>query len=278
MSRTTQGDPGARSVRHYPGCQAAVVYHERLLATEEIAACLGLAMDRMAPEDCCGGVEDPPNFFSGIVAPLRLVDLAGEDQLATSCLSCLANLRGAFRRMDENPETRRRAAFSMQVVGYRVPEGTGARHLLDLLAQGDLAAAVAERAVGDLSGLRAAVYYGCRKGELAERTPAAVEETLRSLGVELVSFAAAEECCGAPKGYRGGLPGGKGQAVLQGAAQAGAEVVVTVCGMCQANLEKQRGGPVVIPFLQLLAVPLGMAEREVWLRRNDTAEGGRKDA
>lgn len=261
-------------MHHYPGCQAAVVQHERFLTTEEIATRLGLEMDQLAPEDCCGGVEDPPNFFSGVVAPLRLIDLAGEDQIATSCLSCLANMRGAFRRMDENPETRRRAAFSMQVVGYKVPDGTNARHLLDILAERNLSRLVAERKTSDLAGVSVAIYYGCRKGELAPGTVAELEATLREVGVEILPFPEAEECCGAPKGYRGGLPGGKGAKVLENAAKTGAQVVVTVCGMCQANLEKQRNDLAVVPFLQLLAVPLGMAEREVWLKRFDSVEGG----
>ncbi|MDA8194580.1 MAG: heterodisulfide reductase-related iron-sulfur binding cluster [Thermaerobacter sp.] len=274
MKGISQEDKNPSNVVHYAGCQAAVVLHERFLSTEQIADGLGVEMERLAPDDCCGGVEDPPNFFSGIVAPLRIIDLAGEHQLVTSCLSCLANLRGAFNRMEQNPETRRRAIFSMQVVGYEAPESTSARHLLDLLAEQNLAQLIDTRKTTDLDDFPVALYYGCRKAELAAGTAAELELSLEQAGAQIVPFPDAESCCGAPKGYGNGLPGGKGQEVLKKAAQTGAQAVVTVCGMCQANLEKQQTDLLVIPFLQLMAVSLGMADPKVWLKKFDSVEGG----
>jgi heterodisulfide reductase subunit B len=262
------------SVFHYAGCQAAVVMFERFLATEEITHRLGTDLSRLASDDCCGGVEDPPNFFSGIVAPLRIIDLAAGNPLVTSCLSCLANMRGAFRRMEDNPETRRRAAFSMEIVGYQVPSSTNARHLLDLLAENNLANTIRERKIVDLDHLPVALYYGCRKQELESDTPRRVETAIETMGAKLVPFSSALQCCGGPKSYQRDVSLGKGPDILAAAQEAGASAVVTVCGMCQANLEKEEAAIPVIPFLQLLAVTLGMADPKVWLRPFHSVEGG----
>ncbi len=253
------------SAFHYAGCQGNAVTYERFLTTEDIARMLGLELTRLAPDDCCGGVEDPPNFFSGIVAPLRILDLAGTTPVVSSCLSCLANMRGAFRRMEENPETRRRARFSMQVVGYEVPSSTNARHLLDLLAEGHLPEKVTDRKIVDLDQLPVVLYYGCRKQQLEPDTPTMVENTIERMGAKWLPFSLEEYCCGGPQSYQGAIGFGKSRNILTEAEEKGARAVVTICGMCQANLEKERASILVIPFLQLLAVSLGMVDPKIWL-------------
>ena len=265
MESIDHKNDGDFTLFHYAGCQANVVQYERFLATEEIAQKLGVELVRLAPDDCCGGVEDPPNFFSGIVAPLRILDLAGTKPVVNSCLSCLANMRGAFRRMEENPETRRRAGFSMQVVGYEVPPSTNARHLLDILAEHHLPDQIRERKIVDLDHLPVVLYYGCRMEQLESGTPNMVEKALENTGAKLLPFASAQSCCGGPKSYQREMSLGNGQNILSMAEEAGAKAVVTVCGMCQATLEKERTNILVIPFLQLLAVSLGMVDPKIWL-------------
>ena len=99
-----------------------------------------------------------------------------------------------------------------------------------------------------------------------------MEEMLASLGAESVEFPMKTECCGAylPVGEGGDRAGKSAQSVMNSAAAAGADLVVTSCPLCAYNLERcagdpeQREGsghaPPVMYFSEVLAYAMGSDE------------------
>ena len=91
--------------------------------------------------------------------------------------------------------------------------------------------------------------------------PSIIEDFIRAIGGEPVVYSQRNECCGgyltvedpAVSAKRSGI-------VLQNAAEAGAELLVTACPLCLYNLNKNgaAGSVPVYYFTELLAQALGV--------------------
>jgi heterodisulfide reductase subunit B len=119
-----------------------------------------------------------------------------------------------------------------------------------------------------LKGHKIAAYYGClllRPSKIMQfddaENPTILEDFIRAIGAEPVSWGMRNECCG---GYIAAED--KAQAtkrsgtVMEDAAKNGADTVITACPLCLYNLKKNGGHddlPVVY-FTALLAEALGV--------------------
>ena len=92
--------------------------------------------------------------------------------------------------------------------------------------------------------------------------PTIIENFIRAIGGEPVIYPMRNECCG---GYitmeDKALAKKKSGAVVESAADAGAECLVTACPLCLYNLTKNTDGAVPVKyFTELLAEALGVKE------------------
>jgi len=133
-----------------------------------------------------------------------------------------------------------------------------------------------------LEGLRVATYYGCQALRPYAtyddpEQPRSLEPLIKALGAEVHPWIAGAKCCGAAlmttkKDAALELTGG----ILK-AAQ-GADCIVTVCPMCELNLEafqepisKAREEDLGIPVLylpQLIGTALGLSGEDLKLNLN----------
>ena len=156
------------------------------------------------------------------------------------------------------------------------------RHLLDVLSQDLGAAGIAERITRPLSGLTVAPYYGCqclRPYAVFDNPeePVTMEPLIRAAGADVFSWSMGGRCCGASNMTTKPHAGMQLVGSILKAAK-GADVVVTVCPMCQMNLEayqrhvsKEFGEDLRISILylpQLLGMAMGLSEKEVRLDLN----------
>ena len=88
-----------------------------------------------------------------------------------------------------------------------------------------------------------------------------MEDFLRALGAEPVIFPQRNECCGGYIALEDAAAAKKrSNAVSDGAALGGAEMIVTACPLCKYNLEKNESPIPVVYFTELLAEALGVKE------------------
>jgi heterodisulfide reductase subunit B2 len=125
---------------------------------------------------------------------------------------------------------------------------------------------------GRVHGLRVAPYYGClllrphsEIGLDDSDAPTILADCLRAAGVEPVDFPFATECCGSYLAIsKPDLPATLSGRIVEQAAQAGAQAIVTACPLCQYNLDRaaarERSGArlPVLYFTQLLAAALDL--------------------
>ena len=156
------------------------------------------------------------------------------------------------------------------------------RHLLDIMSKDFSPQDIQERVRHQLKGIRVAPYYGCqclRPYEAFDdpERPTSMEPLIEALGAEVHPWQMGAKCCGA------GLMTTKKDVALEltgsilKAAQ-GADCIVTVCPMCQMNLEafqadvsrhcKQDLRISVLYLPQLLGLALGLPEGSLGLDLN----------
>ena len=120
-----------------------------------------------------------------------------------------------------------------------------------------------------LAGRKIGAYYGClllRPGKVMQmdnsENPKILEDFIRALGGEPVIYAMRNECCG---GYislkEKEMSGRMSCNIVDSAAGAGAEMLITACPLCMYNLNKSGSGKIpVYYFTELLAEALGVKE------------------
>jgi heterodisulfide reductase subunit B len=146
--------------------------------------------------------------------------------------------------------------------------------------------AIAAKLKKPLAGLKVVPYYGCamiRPGQVTRcadtENPTSLDEILTALGAEVLDWDFKTECCGA------GLSLSKTEKVVElsgrivrEAVFRGADAIVVVCQLCQANLdvrqkqiekkdEKEYNLPIVY-FTQLMGVAFGVAPAALGLNHH----------
>ena len=90
--------------------------------------------------------------------------------------------------------------------------------------------------------------------------PTILEDFIRAIGAEPVYYAQRNECCGGYQTLENKLQAQKrATTVVDNAANAGAEVLITACPLCLYNLAQNAENPLpVLYFTELLAQALGL--------------------
>jgi heterodisulfide reductase subunit B len=119
------------------------------------------------------------------------------------------------------------------------------RHLLDIFVNDVGYDVIAEKVVKPLKGLRIAPYYGCmivRPGYLGsfddKEYPTSLDRLMKVLGAQVIDFPLKSACCG---GHMTQISQPVAmdliRRLLQNAAEYHADAIVTLCPMCQLNLD-----------------------------------------
>jgi heterodisulfide reductase subunit B len=152
------------------------------------------------------------------------------------------------------------------------------RHILDIIANDVGLEAVKKLVVKPLAGLRLVAYYGCylvRPREITgfddAENPLSMDKLLEALGAEVVDWAGKVDCCGGSGSFTDvdmvrELVG----KISAYARDARADMIVTACGLCQANLESRQARKVALPvayFTELMGVAFGLKAGK-WFKKH----------
>jgi heterodisulfide reductase subunit B len=160
-----------------------------------------------------------------------------------------------------------------EIVGFTYQPSFEILALMDVILNRIGLEKIQERVKKPLKGLKAACYYGCalvRHPKVAQlddpENPQYLDRLIKSLGAEPVEWSYKVDCCGADLALTYGdvvkqLVG----KIVSMAKEAGAQCIVTSCGLCQANLEmRQEIGLPILYFTELMGVAFDAENREKW--------------
>ncbi len=274
---------------YFPGCTLATKAQNFDRSGRAVAAAVGLPLDELTDWQCCGASFPlSADNALALIAPARILIQAEQqgDRLATLCAICYNVLKRTEAALRRHPEQLERINWFVSADSIPpVPAYTSRLkvvHLLEMFRD-DLGwealrqkVAAAPAGAARVKGLKIAPYYGCLllrpPGEISlddPEAPTLLSDFLRALGVEPVPFAFQSECCGSYlAASRPEIAQSLSENILQQAARAGAQAVVTACPLCQYNLDKRAGTlraaaqlPILY-FTQLLAAALDLPQAD----------------
>jgi len=277
-----------RYYAYFPGCSSsegtAIAYGK---STQAI--CKPLEMELMELEDwnCCGTTPYSSTEELGSIAiaarNLAIAEKTGFD-LVTPCSACYTSLNRANSQIKQYPEIREKVNDCLSSVGLEYQGGVKVRHLFEVIYNDIGRDLIKSKVVNPLSGLKVAAYYGCQlvrpePGFDNKHNPQSLDEFIVGLGAEATPFSLKDRCCGSSLVIpEVDIALGLINQILEDAASGGAECLITVCPLCQTNLDayqslaKSKFGtkynlPVLF-FTQLLGLALGIGPDELALDKN----------
>jgi heterodisulfide reductase subunit B len=260
---------------YFPGCSLATTAAESNRSLMQAARILGLNLIELEDWNCCGSASAQTmckNLSLGMAARNLSLAPAGRP-LVAMCPRCLHYLRSAQQCLKADPETRKGLEEKW---GRPIPTDMEIIHFMEVLVRYCLTRLKAN-ARRSLKGLRFVPYYGCtlaRPPRLAKEKyfQGEMESILTALGGEAVPDALMYRCCGSflsvtdPE-----IVTPLVHEIIQSAAAAKADCLVTACAMCQLNLEIRNTNKAKIPifhFSEILALALGAEDYEEWFVRH----------
>lgn len=231
---------------YYPGCSVKGTNIQYDLSTQAVAEFLRMELAELKDWNCCGAtaymsVRELEAF--GISARnLALAEPKNMD-LVTSCNGCYTVLNKTNVYMKENTQLREKINEALDTVGLKYNGQIKVRHLLDVIVNDIGYETVEYRVVNKIKGLKLAPYYGCQLTrpyatfDDAE-FPMTLDKLIQSLGGEPVNFPLKARCCGGMLMTTNEDIGLELVRKLFACAQEnGAQCIVTICPLCQTNLE-----------------------------------------
>jgi heterodisulfide reductase subunit B len=285
------------SYAYFPGCSAQGTgrsYEESMLA---VFGALDVGVEQIQDWNCCGAsayqAMDSAQALALAARNLALAEDArpGDDPIdvVAACAGCYRNLIKTERALLEGSADAERVHRALLSVGLKSEQRARTRHPLEVLVNDVGLDRIAGAVVRPLEGVRVVCYYGCllvRPDSSFDdsRAPTSMERLMQATGAQALDWPLRTRCCGGSCYCGGPLIGGLPDAtlklshqLLQDARNRGADVIVTVCPLCQFNLEAFQGQmartfcePVDITvgfFTQLLGLALGLDERTLGLHR-----------
>jgi len=272
---------------YFPGCSLKGLgrsYEESLLP---VMKHLGVELVELDDWNCCGATAymsvDEGKAAVLAARNLAIAEKAGPEDLMTPCSACYLVLNKTQHNIADYPdinETVRRALGSAKLAYNGTVK---VRHPLDMLINDVGLDVIKEKVVRPLKGLKVAPYYGCQVVRPYATfddawNPTTMDRLLTTLGAEVVPYPLKTKCCG------GSLTGTVPEAglrltyiLLKEAVRRGADVIATVCPLCQFNLDayhdqiNRRWGPArvaTVYFSQLMGLAFGLAPEQLGLNRN----------
>jgi len=271
---------------YYPGCSLETMGRAYHLSAVETARALGIDLRELPDWNCCGATAyfhiDELLAYTLCARNLALAEQAGLD-LVAPCAGCYKNLRSAATKMAEDADLAEHINEALTADGLRVSGATRVRHLIEVLIEDVGVDRIRERVRVPLTGLRVAPYYGCQVVR-PQRTGAEAEEVrffedlIAAAGATPVEYPERLRCCGGSLiATQRPVALSLVHEVISGAAARGAQVIATLCPLCQINLEcyqgqarRVHGGPRPVPalyFTQVLGLALGIPARRLGIGR-----------
>lgn len=282
--RNVKPIPGAnKAIAYYPGCSLHSTSPEFNISAEAVCAALDLQLIEPKGWICCGSSSahksDPEAATLLPMENLALIEQSGFSEVTMPCAACFNRHKSA------QYEIRRDQSHKIQVdqtIGYEYQDTVLVSSLTEAIFRRVGPEEITSRVEKPLEGLKVVCYYGClltRPPQVTEaahpENPTDMDELMTALGAEVLDWSYKTSCCGAAHSLtRQDIVYDLSSNLINQARMVGAEVIAVACPLCHTNLDArqfQMGLEEEMPvmyFTQLMALALGLSEKEAALSKN----------
>lgn len=271
---------------YFPGCSSshggAKAYGR---SAQAVAKALDVELIELEDWNCCGSTPyssvDELTSLCLSARNLALAEKRGLD-LVTPCSSCYVMLNRTNSHLKEYPPVKAKVDEALAAGSLEYHGTIRVRHLLDVLVNDVGYDAINSKVKRNLGGLKIAPYYGCqvvrpRPSFDHSENPQSLDKLIASLGGEPVPFPLKSRCCGGALIIsEEALALDLIRKLLDSAASNGAECLITVCPLCQTNLDayqsrvnkkfKTNFNLPVLFFTQLMGLAFGLSDEDLGLK------------
>jgi heterodisulfide reductase subunit B len=274
----------------YPGCSSQKGASAANFATsiQLMNEKLEIQLNEIPDWNCCGasigygeGSELQRLVLNARNLALAETKLPGQD-LVSGCPACWLATREAAERLNGAEHLMADTNEALKEAGLNFKGTVKARHMVEVLVEDIVFAGLKAPVVKPLEDMKIAGYVGCQTnrpfgiaGESFEN-PMYLDKMIESVGAEPVAFDQKVTCCGGALAFSEPDKSQKQiKDIVEAAYDGGAEMIVTPCQLCQANVEiyqseinKKKGTKLNMPvvyYSQLMSVAYGGSAKEAGL-------------
>ena len=262
---------------YYPGCSLESLSMSYHLSAIEAARALDVELKEIEDWNCCGATAyfhvDELLAYTLVARNLALAEKTGLDFVAP-CSGCYKNAYFTNSYLKQDPDLADHVNYALEADDLHFNGTTNVRHLIEVFVDDVGFEEIKSRVSRPLNDLRVAPYYGCqllrpRKDHEEVENPQFFEELLSATGSQPVEFPSKTRCCGGSliiTNRKAALD--MVHKLLQDAVSHEADVIATICPLCNVNLEvyqhqvnREYGTEISIPvmyFTQILGLALGI--------------------
>ncbi len=275
----------------YPGCSSQLrgSASNYLTSVNSMCKTLDVKLTQIPDWNCCGASigyaesgELPRHVMNARNFALAEKHLPGQDVVAT-CAACWLNAKESKEKLAHNAELKRDANEALKEAGLQYQGVAPIRHMVEVLIEDFGYDELKKPVVKPLEGVKFAGYVGCQtnrpfgiNGESFEN-PVYLDKLVESVGGEAVTaYDQKVTCCGGALAFSEPDKSQKQiRDIVESAYDHGAEMIVTPCPLCQANVEiyqseinRKQGTKFNMPVLyysQLMTVAYGGSVKQAGL-------------
>jgi heterodisulfide reductase subunit B2 len=270
----------------FPGCSLEYTAKPYDRSVREVFKALQIPLEEIEDWNCCGATmymsQDNLTAYSVSARNLAIAQKMDCGAVCAPCSSCYTILHKTNKYVAWDPHARALINEALGAANLSYTEILDVKHPLDILINEVGLERIVERATISLAGFRIAPYYGCQIVRPDPKfddmdNPMAMDKLFAALGAEVLSdYPGKVRCCGGMLMMTfEDVALDLNHSLLRGAEDGGANVIATLCPMCQMNLESYQPRinaklganhhlPVVY-FTQLLGLALGIEPQKLGL-------------
>jgi heterodisulfide reductase subunit B len=274
---------------YFPGCSCSSEGGARAYdwSIQAISKVLDIELKEMPDWNCCGstpsGSVDELGAFCLAARDLALAEKIGLD-MVTPCSACYVIFNRTNTYLRDYPHLKGKVDQALAAGDLKYNNTQKVRHILDILTTDIGYDAIKAKVKKPLEGLKVAPYYGCQVvrpdfGFDHTENPQSLDKLIASLGGEPTPFPLKTRCCGGSLIIsEEAIALDLTRKLLESASSNGAECLVTVCPLCQTNLDayqsrvnqkfKTHYNLPVLFFTQLMGIAFGLGDKELGLKKN----------
>ena len=273
--------------QYYPGCSLEGTALEYNLSTRSFMQELGVELIEVEEWTCCGAsAAEATSYLLSMALPALVLakaeNMDAVKEILVPCSACYLNLKKVEQKIRKDSELLVKINTILAEEKLHLDGQIRVRHLLDVVANDVGPSKIFTRVKKPFINLTIASYYGCqclRPYSIFDdpEEPRSMEAVIKATGAKIHHWNMGGRCCGASHMTTKPEVALELVAAILKAAR-GADAIVTVCPMCQMNLEayqKKISGmcneDLSIPILylpQFLGLALGLSEQDLRLDLN----------
>jgi len=272
---------------YYPGCSLEGTALEYNASTQAFMKGLDVDLSELKDWTCCGAsAAEATSFLLSLALPAYNLAMAeemnGSKEILVPCSACYLNLKKVEEKCQKDPELHDKINTILKEKNLHFHGQVRVRHLLDVVAHDVGPAHIIPRVKNPFNDLRIAPYYGCqclRPYPVFDdpEEPRSMEPVIRAAGAKIHPWNMGGRCCGASHmTTKPEVALELVTAILKAAR--GADAIVTVCPMCQMNLEayqkkisekaKEDMRMTILYLPQFLGLAMGLSEQDLRMDLN----------